>query len=74
MPDSKDQVTAGSDSNVTKSKVEQSVIFFIYPPYLEKPEYDILGYTTKFAVKITSLANPNDIPVYYIVLDCIRLL
>jgi hypothetical protein len=29
------------------------------PPRIKKPVYDVLGYTTNLAVKMTSLANPN---------------
>ena len=28
-------------------------------PVIKKPVYDILGYTTSLAVKMTALANPN---------------
>lgn len=29
------------------------------PPHIKKPVYDVLGYTTNLAVKMTALANPN---------------
>jgi adenylate cyclase len=33
------------------------------PPHIKKPVYDVLGYTTNLAVKMTALANPNHMAI-----------
>jgi adenylate cyclase len=39
------------------------------PPYIKKPVYDVLGYTTNLAVKMTALADPNHIVIGQSVYD-----
>ena len=33
------------------------------PPSIKKPVYDVSGYTTNLAVKMTALTNPNHIVI-----------
>lgn len=39
------------------------------PPHIKKPVYDVLGYTTNLAVKMTALANPNHMVIGQLVYD-----
>jgi class 3 adenylate cyclase len=39
------------------------------PPNIRKPVYDVLGYTTNLAVKMTALANPNHMVIGQFVYD-----
>jgi adenylate cyclase len=39
------------------------------PPHIKKPVYDVLGYTTNLAVKMTALANPNHMAIGQLVYD-----
>jgi hypothetical protein len=39
------------------------------PPRIKKPVYDVLGYTTDLAVKMTELAKPNHIVIGQLVYD-----
>ena len=54
-----DDVKDNSDNNITKK--EQLSI--------KKPFYDILGYSTSIAVKMTTLANPNHMVIGQLVYD-----
>jgi hypothetical protein len=38
-------------------------------PLIKKPVYDILGYSTSIAVKMTALANPNHMAIGQLVYD-----
>lgn len=38
-------------------------------PVIKKPVYDILGYSTSIAVKMTTLANPNHMAIGQLVYD-----
>jgi adenylate cyclase len=38
-------------------------------PLIKKPVYDVLGYTTSIAVKMTALANPNHMVIGQLVYD-----
>jgi hypothetical protein len=40
-------------------------------PLIKKPVYDILGYSTSIAVKMTALANPNHMVIGQLVYDVI---
>jgi class 3 adenylate cyclase len=50
-----------SDNNITKIEKQQISI--------KKPFYDILGYSTSIAVKMTSLANPNHMVLGQLIYD-----
>lgn len=39
------------------------------PSHIKKPVYDVLGYTTNLAVKMTALANPNHMVIGQLVYD-----
>jgi adenylate cyclase len=39
--------------------------------FVKKPVYDVLGYNTNLAVKMTSLANPNHIVIGQLVYDAL---
>jgi adenylate cyclase len=41
-------------------------------PIIKKPVYDILGYTTSIAVKMTALANPNHMVIGQLVYDVLE--
>jgi adenylate cyclase len=41
-------------------------------PITKKPVYDILGYTTSIAVKMTALANPNHMVIGQLVYDVLE--
>jgi adenylate cyclase len=49
-----------NDSNITKKEQQLSI---------KKPVYDILGYSTSIAVKMTALANPNHMVIGQLVYD-----
>ena len=51
----------GNNNNI--SKKEQ--------PLIKKPVYDVLGYSTSIAVKMTSLANPNHMVIGQLVYDAL---
>jgi hypothetical protein len=51
----------GNNNNNNISKKEQ--------PLIKKPVYDILGYSTSIAVKMTALANPNHMVIGQLVYD-----
>lgn len=53
---------AGDDSDNKIPKKEQQL-------YLKKPFYDILGYSTSIAVKMTALANPNHMVIGQLIYD-----
>jgi adenylate cyclase len=38
-------------------------------PFIKKPVYDVLGYSTSIAVKMTALANPNHMVIGQVVYD-----
>ena len=40
-------------------------------PLIKKPVYDVLGYSTSIAVKMTSLANPNHMVIGQLVYDAL---
>jgi class 3 adenylate cyclase len=40
-------------------------------PLVKKPVYDVLGYNTNLAVKMTALANPNHIVIGQLVYDAL---
>lgn len=39
---------------------------------IKKPVYDVLGYTTNIAVKMTALANPNHMVIGQVVYDSLE--
>jgi adenylate cyclase len=41
-------------------------------PLIKKPVYDVLGYTTSIAVKMTALANPNHMGIGQLVYDALE--
>ena len=41
-------------------------------PLIKKPVYDVLGYTTSIAVKMTALANPNHMVIGQLVYDVLE--
>jgi len=41
-------------------------------PLIKKPVYDILGYSTSIAVKMTALANPNHMVIGQLVYDVLE--
>ena len=52
----------GNSNNI--SKKEQ--------PFIKKPVYDILGYSTSIAVEMTTLANPNHMVIGQLVYDVLE--
>jgi adenylate cyclase len=49
----------GNNNNITKKE----------QPIIKKPVYDVLGYSTSIAVKMTALANPNHMVIGQLVYD-----
>ena len=58
-PDITNVEKIGNNNNI--SKKEQ--------PLIKKPVYDVLGYSTSIAVKMTTLANPNHMVIGQLVYD-----
>ena len=56
-------VKDNSDNNIPKKK--QQI-------FVKKPFYDILGYSTSIAVKMTALANPNHMVIGQLVYDALE--
>ena len=52
------------EENSNKNRVDKKD-----QPLIKKPVYDVLGYTTNLAVKMTALANPNHMVIGHLIYD-----
>jgi hypothetical protein len=68
-------IQSGWDIHPNITNVEETSnnnnIFKKEQPLIKKPVYDILGYSTSIAVKMTALANPNHMVIGQLVYDVI---